>query len=857
MAANAELSIVIRAVDLASAEINKVKQSTAGLKQLGSTFQAVGMQMTMVGAAIGAPIIGAVKAFADMEEQLRNVNAVLGGTEEDFQRLGKIVIDVGKRSSFSLSQVGEAMYAMASAGLSLEQLEAMTEPVTVLAESIHSDLGPAAQLVTDTMSQFGIAAEDAGQLVDVFAQAVRKSPENLERLTYGLKYAGPVMASMGKSIEDTVAALMVFEKAGMHGEKAGTALRSALAALQKPTKDFGDWLGQAGLKIKDVNPATHSLAEIIQTLKEHNFDAANSMKYLGRQAGTAFATLLNAGPEALIATRKELENVQGVAEGMKMEQLDSLAGKFRMLKSSIETMFASFGATKGDPIGKFLDKIRGLVDWFTNVDDKTKGLIMSIGGWTAGIFASAGVLALLLGTTMKMVATFKEFGAAMKGLMGSSSLLTKTFSGLKNAFASIPWSGFGAGMKSLGSTIASFAVTAGSMIKSFVISASASLKSLFALMATNPMVLAITGIVAALTLLIMNWDKVWPVIKKGIEVVANAFKEFWGWLKSVFIPIWEALKTVWEKVSNFFISIWDKAISFYKELWNGINGFIAAIFEGIKTIWNTVAEFFKKIWETAVNFYKKLWDGIKGFTSKLWDGIKSIWNSAANFSKSVWNKAVDVFKTAWSGVKVFFVRLWDGIKKYFESVVNGIIVVWNWIKEPFEKVFNFIGDIVSRVFSGIVSIVDTVVGWFVDAWESVKSAFTKVFSYILSFFQIIWKAIVKIGGPVVNFLMKAWEKFAGFWKTLWNGLGKIASWIFNRIADMMNVFIKGLNGVLWILDKLGIVKEGFRIPEIKKWTEVNVNINVDARKSVDTDQVIDEIDKAARQALVLEAGLNG
>lgn len=55
MAAKTEVSIVLKAVNYASSELEKVKEQTRGLREVGSQLQQTGLTMMGWGAAIAAP----------------------------------------------------------------------------------------------------------------------------------------------------------------------------------------------------------------------------------------------------------------------------------------------------------------------------------------------------------------------------------------------------------------------------------------------------------------------------------------------------------------------------------------------------------------------------------------------------------------------------------------------------------------------------------------------------------------------------------------------------------------------------------------------------------------------------------
>jgi TP901 family phage tail tape measure protein len=401
----------LKAVNYASSELEKVKEQTRGLREVGSQLQQTGLTMMGWGAAIAAPFGLALKQFMGFEEEMRNVNAVMQGTEEDFQALSKTVNDVAMNSSFMTSEIASAAYALASAGKKRVEIEAMIGPVSNLAEAMHSELRPTAELVTDTLDQFGLSAKETGRVVDIFATSVGSSPETLERLSYGMRYAGSTAAGFGYSLEETVAALMAFETAGIHGEQAGTTLRNALARLAAPTKDVVDALKMYGLTIEDVNPAQHSFVEILEAMRRAGVDTTGTYEIFGTEIGGRMAAAVSTGVEKIKDFTATLENSAGAAERMKEEQLSSLAGQFKLLKSSLESLGNSFAALFKDEVSKAINWIRNLANWLNNLDEGTKRLIVNVAKWGSILLIGAGAVNFLTGTVMKTIASFKSWGS--------------------------------------------------------------------------------------------------------------------------------------------------------------------------------------------------------------------------------------------------------------------------------------------------------------------------------------------------------------------------------------------------------------------------------------------------------------
>ena len=83
------------------------------------------------------------------------------------------------------------------------------------------DLARASDIVTDTMTPFGLAASEAGRVSDVFAKAQATSNTNVEQMGEAMKYAASQADAFGMSIEQTSAVIGLFRKLRHQGQYGG------------------------------------------------------------------------------------------------------------------------------------------------------------------------------------------------------------------------------------------------------------------------------------------------------------------------------------------------------------------------------------------------------------------------------------------------------------------------------------------------------------------------------------------------------------------------------------------------------------------------------------------------------------
>lgn len=204
-------------------------------------------------------------------------------------------------------------------------------------------------------------------------------------------------------------------------------------------------------------------------------------------------------------------------------------------------------------------------------------------------------------------------------------------------------------------------------------------------------VLAVIALIAAIVLLVMNWDAVvkwltdvWNGFVSWITDVMNGFVEWWNGLWAAvgkwFEDLWQGIvdwftalinafietnRVIFQGLLDFFIGI-GKAISdWWNGLWTGIVNFFTALFEAyqitVRTIFNAVFNFFKDVgrnisnwwngfWTGLVSFFKDTFASIGGFVSGIFNGVANAIIDAINWVIGVVNGFIDGINAALDGV---------------------------------------------------------------------------------------------------------------------------------------------------------------------------------------------------------------
>ncbi|WP_405673280.1 phage tail tape measure protein [Streptomyces sp. NBC_01530] len=273
-------------------------------------------------------------------EVTRASGAQMSAAGREAQALGADM----KLPSANAAEAADAMVELAKAGLSAQDAIKATRGTIQLSAAARTDVATAAKIEGDIMDQFALKSTEATHVADVLANTSNSASGELMDIYYAMKYVGPIAHTMGVSIKDTATAVGLLGKSGIIGETAGTALRSALVNMSKPSKQMKTGLADLGIQAYDSAGKFKGLQYVITQLgqaQEHmtnqQFIAAAAMAF-GKPALAGMVALAHQGGEAFQTFGVQVGRVGGAA-ALAAAESKGLGGAMRGLGKQISSAF--------------------------------------------------------------------------------------------------------------------------------------------------------------------------------------------------------------------------------------------------------------------------------------------------------------------------------------------------------------------------------------------------------------------------------------------------------------------------------------------------------------------------------------
>lgn len=547
-------------------------------------------------AVMAAPLVGMLSKAADFEAVMSKVKAITVSDDQAMQQLTATARELGEKTMFSATQAGEAMTYLGMAGWNSQQIMAGMPGLLNLAAASGTDLARTADIVSDDLTAFGLSAEHAGHMADVFAKTSTKTNTNVEMLGETMKYAAPVAHAFGASLEETAALTGIMANSGIKASAAGTALRSGFLRLAgtsakstKAIEEMGLSLSEAtaqqeearaalaslGIAMDDTN-GPRKMGAIVRDLADKTKDMSKEQRLatlatiFGTNAASAWVAVIDQGPDALDQLTKELENSDGAAAAMAETMQNNARGAMIRLQSATESVAISIGRTMLPTLADLGDSLANEAAYVSKVASEHPELTEAI------IKTSFAV--------MGMVIAYKTVRAIYYSVVAAKAayVLATNSETLASARSTIASGIHKAAM--LGGTIATYAAAAAQW-------------ALNAAMTANPIglvIIAVVALIAAFVWLGTHFEAVSEFCTSMWESPTAAIIAFMmgpiGWL------IYAAMGLIanWDQVKAWFTLLWEDPKAALSQFYDWVMSKLGGLFDWISEKWEWVRSIFSK-----------------------------------------------------------------------------------------------------------------------------------------------------------------------------------------------------------------------------------------------------------------------
>lgn len=850
-----------------------IKQGTANLDSLKNQYEEVARTQ-------GANSAKAVRLRTEYNNQAIAVNKM----RDEYGRLNsyyKENFSIAGRLRNSFKSVGSNMQNVGQQAQNLGSslTSKITKPALVAGTAmagITAKLGFDRLVGLDTakakLEGLGYSTKEVGSITDQVTHAIQGG-----------------MTTMAEGTDVAAGALAAGVKQGKELEKYIKLVGDAAVGSNRPVSEmamiFNRVQGQGKLMTQELNMIEEGMPGFSNAMSKHlgvSYDAFREMVTNGEVSSKEFLEVMDdfAGGMAGAYSKSWKGMVQNskayigqIGEAFLSSTFEQAKGGLHEFESMLKSPGAKEWAAKtGEQLGNTLasigNGIKGLIDWWQNLDGSTQKTLGGIVKWLGITLVTMGPVLTIFGKFVRTI------GGMFSGLSTLITFMIRHNAAAKmSAVGQAVWNGVTATARGIanGYRLAIAALSTSQTIQALKTKIAATATTAWtavtkgAALATKGLGLAIrfmTGpvgiVITAIGLLVAGLIHLWKTNSSFRNSVITA----WTAIKNAAVAIFGFIKThivaIWNVIKASTITVWNGIKTVAVATWNGIKLAILHPIKTLKTIlstiWNAMKNSAIKIWTALkngviaiikayvaqvkfnINLIKRIvvtiFNAIKSFSIKVWTALK---NGVLGIVRALRKGVLSVFNALKKGVSVIFnavknatVRIWTVIKT---SVVNkakalwsGVKNTWNALKKGTIGIFKAVGSFMSSkwnsIKNGAVNKAKALWSGVKGAWGLLKKGTHNTMSAVGGFMSKKWNGIKNTTASIVNSMK---SKVMGTMNKMRDGIKTVTGKIGNLFGGMVKGVKKGLNklisGVNWVADKLGMDK----LPSIKLSTGTNAS----------------------------------
>lgn len=743
------------------------KVGSTGLAAVTAGFKAVTTAMAATGAAAAGVGAASIKVGMNFEEGMSKVEALVGvgrqGTKEleaDMAKLSAQAKELGATTQFSASEAAAGMQFLAMAGYEVNEITESMPGLLDLAAAGQMDLAHAADVTTNIMSGFGLAAEETGRVADILAKAASTANTDVAQLGEAMKYVGPVAKSLGLSIEDTTAAVGVLSNAGIQGGQAGTVLRAGLNSLANASGPAAKLIEELGIEVFDANGQMKDMPSVIAEF-EKGLEGLNAQQraaaistIFGREAMSGWTALIDNGSEALAEYTTELENADGAAAEMAKAMNDNLRGDLILTKSALEGIRIEIYESIVDPL-------RESVQWFNSWLGAVNGALLGTDEWREKLIEATGAT----GEFKKQIEALPDGAEGVAGMFGLMidnmlSNITEKLPEIADKATEFIQKFADSINNNSGSIGQSFADILSTLIQFIT-----GMYPIFIEVGANLIVSIVTGMV----------ENVPAIIEAIIKAIDSIITTLGGMLPELLESGKQIIMTILDGISTLIPDVVD------------------FIVELITLVVTTIAELAPSLLETGATILKTLLEGIMSLIPEVINAAVMIIDAIVVFIRE---NLSEVLTLALEIIGTLIVGLFEAMPSLLEAVVQIILVLAEALMENIPILLEYIPLIIESILNYWIEGLPILL-------EGALALVMTLVDGILTNLPLIVEAAVKIIEAVVDTISKDLPTII---KTAIDILLAIVEGIIDALPILVDTIIELVSLILTtIIDNLGLI----------------------------------------------------
>lgn len=711
-----ELLLVLRARDEASRVLRGIStefsvldaaSKAAARNQIsaGSALVSLGVGIGAVGAAGVMWLHESTQKAVEFERQIARVSTQTDDVKVSQKELGQVVKDTADLIAVPIAELSDGLYDIfSSLEVDLPQAANLLRNFAKEAVAGQVDLQTASRATIGILNAFHLPVSEVTRVLDVQFQLVRKGVGTFEQFAGAIGKATPAAQRAGQSIETLSGMLAFLTRNGLSADMAAASAGRALEAFANPKTI--QRLEKLGVNARDAKGEFREFGPVMQDLQKRLEkltapERAAALQDLFKSAGGTIQA--RRFYDAVLKDQQSVEQFLGLigdmhnAQGAFKEAYDTMANtaasKSQLLKNKWEILRIEVGEALLPVLDRLIDTLSKVIDWWNQLDDGTKDVIITAVAITSVFLILLGVVVSLSGAILMLAGAAALLGIGVLPLLGIFALIGAAIAALV-VVGYLLWDNWDKITKAVGDAWNWLLNNVLKPVYEWIrANIGDSLSRIWndmkdsvveAVQTVGDWVKRVWDDIATWT--VDTWNKVSEFVKPIADGLVKAWEHVKDALAAIFRLLGHILEGAWEVIKGIFKGAW-KAISGTIEgiikIIQGIIDFIVGVFTGDwKRVWEGIKKIFEGIWKIIVGIVEGAWEFIKGLAKGFWKFLTGLWEEGGELLESIWK------------------AIWETLKGIGETFVEGMMNLF----------INFPAEVGKQIARGFASVTDALTG---------------------------------------------------------------------------------------------------------------------------------------------------
>lgn len=372
-------------------KMKKIEEAGDKVKNVG---EGMSKGLTVPILAIGA---ASMAAFDQLDAALDGITTATGATGEQLESLQDSFENVASEFPAEMEDISSGIGEVNTQfGFMDEQLEETTEKMLKFSEINEADVSDSTKNVKKSVDLFRMSAEEIPMVLDVVSKTSQDTGVSVDQLFDAVNKGAPQLKAMGLGFAESTTLIGQMEKAGIDSASSLGYLAKANVVYAKDNKTMQEGLNGTIASIKGASTEQEKL-----TIASEIF---------GTKAATKMVEAIESGSLSMDGLSDSAKNASGTLEQTYEDILDPI-DKVTVAKNALTIGLGKVGEQIQiaflPAFEAAIKLLNGFSQWFGNLSDGSKRMIITIAGIIAAIGPALMVLGMLMGSISKIAAGFK------------------------------------------------------------------------------------------------------------------------------------------------------------------------------------------------------------------------------------------------------------------------------------------------------------------------------------------------------------------------------------------------------------------------------------------------------------------